>query len=248
MWVKNVIIDFHKLNKSHCNLPMRPRCNSPRESTGQPAMNCWGVQCNVYHAIAHLTILTLCGEILVPTCANIWPRHMNADWEEPCLQITIHLQYSFSVNCQSQNLKCLRQSWLAWWNLIAWNIWISALLCVNSTFAWQVAFACTAQQNSQDYDLFNFILSLRVSRVSCISAWCILLMWLQIQYHPFPLLLRGILREFLKNMSKGHQCTFFQHIPNNIRYLMIPPAFSSLICIRSACTVRSSASCWNLWI
>lgn len=91
------------------------------------------------------------------------------------------------------------------------------MLCVNSTFAWQVAFACTAQQNSQDYDLFNFILSLRVSRVSCISAWCILLMWLRIQYHPFPLLLRGILREFLKNMSKGHQCTFFQHIPNNIK-------------------------------
>lgn len=34
--------------------------------------------CSVYRAIAHLTILSLCGEILVLTCANIWPRHINA--------------------------------------------------------------------------------------------------------------------------------------------------------------------------
>lgn len=121
-------------------------------------------------------------------------------------------------------------------------LWIFALLCVNSTFAWQVAFACTAQQNSQDYDLFCLCV--------CLMYFC-LVHFAHVATDSIPsistIIERHIERVFEEHVQRASM-HFLSTIPNNIRYLMIPPTFSSLICIRSACTVRSSASCWNLWI
>ena len=91
-------------NCFHCFLWNDVRCNSPRESTGRPAMNC-GLQCVSCNSPSYLT---LCGEILVLTCANIWPR----------LQITILLQcklpFSNLKNVQGSPdwLDCLEYLWI----------------------------------------------------------------------------------------------------------------------------------------